>query len=117
MNEQAKNMMAEAIQIAEDIAPDPSSAFNGKLLDRDHAPSMELAARLNGELMKAYFSTLETAAAESGSDDMKVNSLVLIDTFVDIAAQMLKKQAPDLESAREAFSMLYEMNAQHYFEE
>ena len=117
MNEQAKNMMAEAIQIAEDIAPDPSSAFNGKLLERDHAPSMEIAARLNGELMKAYFKTLEAAAAGSGSGDMKVNSLILIDTFVDIAAQMLKKQAPDLESAQEAFSMLCQMNSQHYFNE
>jgi hypothetical protein len=109
MNEQAKNMMAEAIQIA--------NAFDGKLHDCDHAPSMEIAARLNGELMKAYFKTLETAAAGSESGDMKVNSLVLIDTFVDIAAQMLKKQAPDLKSAQEAFSMLCEMNSQHYFTE
>lgn len=117
MNEQANNMIAEAIQIAEDIAPDPSSAFNGKLFERDHAPSMELAARLHGELMKAYFKTLEDAAAGSESGEMKVNGLILIDTFVDITAQMLKENAPDLESAQEAFSMLFEMNAQHYFNE
>lgn len=109
MNEQAKNMMAEAIQIA--------NAFDGKLHDCDHAPSMEIASQLKGDLMETYFKTLETAAAGSESGDMKVNSLVLIDTFVDIAAQLLKKQAPELESAQEAFSMLYEMNAQHYFNE